>query len=164
MRAVRAIRITRSTIVVITRGRPGPGPRLYVQLRAISCRYQRNRVSGVTRVSSSLNSLRPSVCAFRASRQRSASVKRRCFPPGRALSTRFSSCRSGHYGRPQRDPPFKALTPAQHVGLLAKKIDMFRATIFQLRWMINKTNKCIYSACSSLDCVPTPEQIPELLR
>jgi hypothetical protein len=88
-----AIRITRSTIVFITRGRPGPGRRLYVHLSAISFRYQRNRVSGVTRVSSSLNSLRPSACAFRASRQRSVSVKRRCFPPRRALSTRFSSCR-----------------------------------------------------------------------
>jgi fumarylacetoacetase-like protein len=48
-------------------------------------------VSGVTRVSSSFNTLRPSACAFRASRRRSVSVKRRRRRPMRSLSTRFSS-------------------------------------------------------------------------
>src|SRR3954447_13145262 len=59
-----AIRKTRSTIVFITRGRPGPGRRLYVHFSAISFRYQLNSVSGVTKVSSSVGTLRPSACAF----------------------------------------------------------------------------------------------------
>jgi len=40
---------------------------------------------------SSFNTLRPSSCAFRASRRRSVSVKRMRCPPKRSLSRRFSS-------------------------------------------------------------------------
>jgi hypothetical protein len=49
-----------STIIFITRGRPGPRRWLQFHLDAISSRYQRNSVSGVTRVSSPFNTLRPS--------------------------------------------------------------------------------------------------------
>ena len=50
-----AVRITRSTIVCLMRNLPRPVRRLYFHLSAISFRYPRKRVSGVTRVSSPCN-------------------------------------------------------------------------------------------------------------
>jgi hypothetical protein len=70
-----AMRRMRSTIVFMVRGRPGPRRWLWFHFDATSSRCHRNRMSGVTSVSSSFNTLRPSAYAFRARRRRSASVR-----------------------------------------------------------------------------------------
>ena len=89
-----AIRITRSTIVAITRRRPGAGRRLYVHLRAIRCRYQHNRCPVRPECQARSTACARARAPFAASLQRSASVKRRCLPPRRASIAASESSRT----------------------------------------------------------------------
>jgi len=77
----------------VRRGRAGPRTALPSYFLAMSRRYHRSNVSGVTRVLSFASSLRPSALAGRASLRRCASEKRMRLPRRCARNTAFSARR-----------------------------------------------------------------------
>ena len=92
-------RTMRRRIVSMPGGRPGPRRPRPSYVLAISCRCQRRRVSGVTRVCRSRRTRRPRRVACAARRRRWASVTRRRPGPSCSRRTRCSSWRESMTSR-----------------------------------------------------------------